>query len=161
MSAGRIFPRALKLLDKWGIMHDKCRMIYDNAATWFQTEVAAQFNYGLEPCIKGVKKKEDRLSLIKDIFIEEMMIISDTCKWFIWELENYRTDENNKIPKENDHLIDAFRYMLANAYYNRLELTHEDPDSLDERRAYTIEYDRENRQTADPFHNIYEEYYTW
>ena len=160
MSAGRIFPRALDLLDKWDLYHDHVRMIYDNAATWFQTEVAAQFSYGLEPCIKDVKQKEDRLSLIKDIFLEDMILISDDCPKFCWELENYRTDENGKIPKEDDHLIDAFRYMLAGAYYNRVERVDKDPNKiLDGRRYATPENDSNSRHEQDPFGGIFEEYY--
>ena len=87
-----------------------------------------------------------------------MMVISEDCKNFIWELDNYRTDEKNQIPKENDHLIDAFRYMLANSYYNRLEWKPKIEE--DGRRYYRIEDDLKNKtDSKDPFAQIYEEYY--
>lgn len=159
MSTGKIFPRALAFLDKYGIYREDVRMIYDNAATWFSNEVADRYGYNLEPCRKDVNKKEDRLSLIKDMFLEGYLRISHICVKTAWEFANYRVDENGRIPKENDHIIDAFRYFLSNMYYN--EIPRDRPESPDDdRRAFTIEADKaETRRGKDPFEHIYQEYY--
>lgn len=157
MSTGKIYPRALKMLDKWKILHDECRIIYDNAAAWFSNEVADRYGYSLEPCIKDIKNKEVRLSLIKDILNSRgLFTCSDGCVKFFWEMQNYRVDEKGRIPKENDHAIDCFRYILSNLYYN--ELPKSLPVEETERRGYTIEEDKA-RAYLDHYITIGQEYY--
>jgi hypothetical protein len=146
-STGQIFPYALKVLDKYSIMWDDCRMIYDNAAAWFSNEVADRWGFNLEPCRKDVNKKEDRLSLIKDMMLGGYLHISEKCEKFIWELWNYRVDDNGRIPKENDHAIDAFRYLLSNAYYN--EVPKEPLDESTQMRGFTPAMDSRKRDLTD------------
>jgi hypothetical protein len=70
-------------------------------------------------CEKDMKNKAAKLTMIKDMLYEGKLIFSDRCmegiqeeKGILWEMINYRKDENGKIPKENDHAIDALRYKL-------------------------------------------------
>lgn len=157
-STGQIFPKALALLDKWNILHDDCRMIYDYAAAWFENEVTDKFpDYGLEPSIKDIgKKKEVRLSLIKDmLLLDECILVSQKCVKFLWEAMNYRVDDNGRIPKENDHLLDDFRYILSNAYYNTVPNAIQ-PKDADGRRGYTVESDR-RADKSDPFEHLMED----
>jgi len=156
MSTGRVFPKAISLLDGYPVLAEEIRMIYDAAATWFQNEVSAQFGYGLEASMKDIgKKKEIRLNLIKDLLLDGFLIVSEDCPKFIWEMRNYRADEKGKIPKENDHLLDGFRYALANFYYDQV------PPKVvvveETRRFYTPE--TETRSGKEPFGNIMAEYY--
>ncbi len=158
MSTGKIYPRAMKMLDKWRIMHDTCRIIYDNAAAWFSAEVADRYGYSLEPCMKDVKNKEVRLSLIKDILLrDDLMLIGANCEKFLWEMINYRVDDKGKIPKENDHLLDCFRYILSNLYYNELPPTLHVEET--ERRGYTMEEDLGSKSHLDPLARIGDEYF--
>ncbi len=160
-STGQIFPKSLEILDSYNIYHEDVRMIYDNAAAWFATEVAFQFGYGLEPCIKDIKNKDKRLSLIKDLYLGDFIKVSEKCAMFIFETENYRVNENGKIPKENDHLLDAFRYILSNTYYNQVPRKKENLLVLKENiRATTLEKDPSlSSKELDPFSDILEEYY--
>lgn len=93
---------------------------YDNAATWFANEMLNEYGIGLLPCIKdrGPEEKENNLSVIKDFLLEDLLVISDSCKGFIAEMSTYATDEKGKIPKINDHAIDCLRYTfrLANLH---------------------------------------------
>lgn len=91
------------------------RQGYDEAATWFTNEWIDNFpdEEGLEPTHKAWSDKMKGLSLIKDILLQDLMVISDRCKKFFWELETMQKDKNGKIPKKNDHLIDDMRYILA------------------------------------------------
>ena len=91
--------------------------IYDEAATWFQTEMTDRFDVFFIPTQKSQNKKEHGLSLMKDIMLEGLLHVSDRCRYFYWECENYIKDKNGKIPKINDHLIDCFRYFLGASCY--------------------------------------------
>jgi len=111
----------------------KWRQGYDEAATWFLNEWIDNFpdEEGLEPTHKAWADKMKGLSLIKDIMLQEKLVISDRCKNFFLELENMKKDKNGKIPKVNDHLIDDFRYILAAECYE-LKPTHEYQEEADE-----------------------------
>lgn len=159
MGTGRIFPKALELLEGYPVIVDDVRMIYDAAATWFQTEVSDQFQIGLEASYKDIgKKKEFRLNLIKDLLTDEILTISENCQKMIWEMKNYRVDDKGKIPKEKDHLIDAFRYALANFHYNQVPAKKKEKVE-DGPRFYTPTRDVEKDISRIPFGRILEEYY--
>ena len=103
------------ILDDW-------YCVYDYAATWFMNEV--QDHYGedisVHPCQKDLKNKENKLSLIKDMLLRGFFVMSDRCPKLYWEMNKYATDENGKIPKEDDHAIDALRYFLNAANYHQV-----------------------------------------
>jgi hypothetical protein len=92
---------------------------YDHAAAWFSNEVIDLFNFSMTPCSKeyGADAKEDKLSLIKDLILFGYYKISKRAVNHIKEMSTYATDENGKIPKGNDHTIDALRYGLSLANY--------------------------------------------
>jgi hypothetical protein len=127
---------------------------YDNAAAWFAGEVLDRYERSLMPCTKDLSsrsenKKEIKLSLIKDMLIEGKLLISERCRWLIWEMKNYRRDENGKIPKENDHLIDCLRYLLNACHYDPSYVRPKEKIE-DMRRALTIAEDmRENGYYGD------------
>lgn len=148
MTSSLIWGRAKEIIRKYPILTDDIRLIYDNAAAWFARELAVRFDVQLEPCKKDTGRgnqmsKEERIDLIRDILLrpEEdwLLWVSDNCPNFNNEMKGYRTDENGKIPKEDDHLIDDFRYMLSNAMYD--ELPDPQPELEDERRGFTPEQD--------------------
>jgi len=91
---------------------------YDEAAAWFQTEMADQFDDGWVPTTKALNKKEQGLGLIKDMLLADMIIFSDRAKNTMKEMLNYIRDKNGKIPKENDHEIDNLRYILGALGYD-------------------------------------------
>jgi hypothetical protein len=163
MTSKRIFGRALEMVEGYSVIAEDIRMIYDSAAVWFQNEVNDQFGYGMESSMKDINKKsnnekENRLNLIKDMLFDGYLILSDRCKCMAWEISNYRVNENGIIPKEDDHLLDAFRYALANHYYNSIPPKRliSNPDT----RYHTIETDmKSHREQVDPFGSIMEEYY--
>lgn len=95
------------------------RQGYDEAATWFNNEWVQQFptEEALEPSHKAKKSKVDGLSLIKEIMLQDLLVISDRCTNFYAELDGYVKDKNGKIPKEDDHLIDDLRYILGAEWY--------------------------------------------
>lgn len=107
---------------------------YDEAETWFANEWVDNFpdEDGLQPSHKAANEKTVGLSLIKDILLADLMVISDRCKKFYWEMSNYVKDKNGRIPKKNDHLIDDLRYILAAEGYTLSKeeeiIPEKDPD---------------------------------
>lgn len=119
-----------RIIQKRNELHDRgeWRQGYDEAETWFLNEWIDNFEDepGLEPSHKAANDKVNGLSLIKDIMLDKLLVISDRCKsdkpapdnkCFYWELDNYFKDKKGNIPKKDDHLIDCFRYILAAAGY--------------------------------------------
>lgn len=119
-STRKIWPRIENLMRKWnpngGIMDMTWYKGYDEAAAWYANEVMDNFgNIGLSPTNKKVANKDNGLSLIKDQMLEGRLVVNEACEKFIWEVERYVKDKNGQIPKKNDHLIDALRYINSAA----------------------------------------------
>jgi hypothetical protein len=118
-SPKKIWPRAVAIMQRY-LPVESWYKVYDYAATWFQVEINNEYRVALTPCTKDVNKKDVALSLIKDFMMadceeESLFLVSNRCTKFIWEITNYSTDEHGKIPKLNDHLIDALRYNFNSA----------------------------------------------
>lgn len=113
MSVGKIGPR---IHDKREELYDDqfaWRNGYDEAESWWRAEMLDRFNEAWEPTQKSLNDKESGLSLIKDLLLSNLVLISDRCVKLFWEMDNYFKDRNGNIPKKNDHLLDTFRYGLA------------------------------------------------
>lgn len=115
--------------------------VYDEAATWFATEALNSFGENWIPTSKARNKKEDGLSLIKDLMLLNRVKISDKCLNLIWEVESYIRDKNGRIPKANDHAIDCLRYGLPILGVDLVGT--EEMVKVDRNRYYTPEEDVE------------------
>jgi hypothetical protein len=123
-STRQIVPLSLSKAEDINKNDDDWMACYDYAAAWFASEVSYEYPdypYGLFPCHKDIKNKETKLSLIKDILLGNLVTISDRCEKFYWEMDNYKLDDKGKIVKENDHLIDTFRYILNLGNFGTIE----------------------------------------
>lgn len=107
------------------------RQGYDEAETWFQSEMLDHFGEHFEPTHKMKSDKITGIGLIKDALLQDRVVISDRCENLWKELENYRKDKNGKIVKEADHLIDNMRYILSAEHYSTIEEREprKDPDA--------------------------------
>lgn len=110
-------------------------LTYDEAAVWFRNEWIDRFPQepALFPSQKSKNKKLDGLSFIKDILLQDKLVLSDRCQKFFWELDNYFQDARGNIPKLFDHLIDCFRYYLGKRYYsleNEIEYKEEEDENF-------------------------------
>lgn len=96
----------------------KWRVIYDEAAAWFQREIFRHFRVAINPTHKAKRKQKDDntddVSLLKTMMThEDCLHVSERCEWFSWEVENYVTMENGKYPDKDDHLIQCCLYGIA------------------------------------------------
>lgn len=87
--------------------------VYDEAARWFEREVADQFGEGLTPTQKSLHQKEEGLGLIRDLLANDNIVIAEECVWLIEQMIKYKREENGLIKKRFDDIIDALRYILA------------------------------------------------
>lgn len=87
------------------------RKVADEAAAWFRHEMSANFSISIAPTRKKKNKRDDAISIFKMLMAQDdMFFVSDRCKKFIWELENYVTDDAGNLPDTDDHLMDCVFY---------------------------------------------------
>ena len=70
----------------------------------------------------------------------EIVDISDRLVKLKWEIQQYVRTDKGDIPKKNDHLIDAWRYLNATANYDMNEVFEKQKEK-GERRAFTMKDD--------------------
>lgn len=119
------------------------RYIYDEAESWFMNETSEREDtkaIWLEPTRKATNDKEFGITLVRELFNKGLIEIADTCVKTLWEFENYMKDEQGRIPKKNDHLLDCLRYHCHAVGYNIEEVPPpKDPDLKLEKRFTPIE----------------------
>lgn len=141
---------------------DEWYLTCDEAAQGVMTEISAQFpDMVYAPTDKFHNKKETGLDMLKDIFLHNMIEISDECVDLIKEIEEYARDSKGNIPKGNDHGIDLLRYFLGAASYSIVEMleakrTITDFDEIEKDRYRNVDYDYyKNLDDSDDFDDWY------
>lgn len=161
-STKQIYPRALKKMEELG-PRSSWQEVYDYAAAWFQNEVQHEYQRSMTPCTKDIGKKEVKLSVIKDFLLaphpihqelSAMLVFTDRCRNLINEMSTYATDENDKIPKKNDHAIDCLRYLYNAAHLDSVPRNRKTLDP--ERRMWKPE-DEDEFENEDNTFNLYED----
>lgn len=78
-----------------------------------------QGNFGvtLVPSAKSQRDVDSDVALMKSMMkANDVLFVSKKCAKFIWEIENFVTDNIGMYPEKDDHLIDCCRYALR--YFN-------------------------------------------
>lgn len=123
-TTGKIVPVALFKADEINPIAEDWSDCYDYAAAWFASDIISQFEdypHALFPCEKDLKNKETKLGMMKDMLLKGVITFSDRAKNTYKEMNEYKLNDNGILKKENDHLIDAFRYVLNLASYTSLD----------------------------------------
>jgi len=116
---------------------------YDEAAAWFKNEMVER-GYAFNPTNKKAKSKDDGLSTIKDALIAKKITWSSRCENLMWEMTNYVKNEQGQVPKKDDHLIDAFRYLIQVSHYHiNYHGTGMERKKLDDGRTRWISIDQD------------------
>lgn len=144
MTVKKIGARAIAIRNELNDDKMAWREGYDEAETWFLNEWIENFpnEAGLEPSRKAKSDKDSGLSLMKDIMLAGKWHMSDRCQFFFWELNKYKTNDQGRLPKKDDHLIDDARYILDAAGYSLPEKNEPPRLEPDEKpRGYRISDD--------------------
>ncbi len=111
--------------------------IADEAAAWFINEISHNYREAITPTQKGSRKKDQNVSLAKDIMFHDKLRCSSTLDKFFYEMDNFVTKDNGDFPDEDDHLIDTFLYLIAGSGYSFVERS-QNPDELVDRKTRLI-----------------------
>lgn len=140
MTALKMFQ---KVEDKLAFYQGKVKEIrfcYDEAARYFRSEIYEipkevwidgkkyKNTWDLEPSRKHDVGVHGYISIVRSVLNKAIVEVSENCTKFIWEMQNYIKDEDGKIPKVNDHLINAFQYKLQALGFNLEEDLEPKPD---------------------------------
>lgn len=104
--------------------------IADEAAAWFINEISHNYREAITPTQKQSRKKDQNISLAKDIMFHDKVRCSSKLDKFFYEMDNFVTKDNGDYPDEDDHLIDDFLYLIAGSGYSFVERA-QNPDLLD------------------------------
>lgn len=134
-SSRKIINSIYRIVNEINPNFDDWMMTFDYAAQWFHSELMAEFpdfEIPIFPCVKDLKNKENKLSLMKDMLLGGFFYLTDKAVNTFTEMDNYKLDDKGKLVKDKDHAIDTVRYMLnlANYYTIPLERPHPDPIRL-------------------------------
>lgn len=126
------------------LYNGKWQRVYDESAVWFANEVSNNFKHespNWRPTRKRKDKVEDGISKIKQLQnTENSYFVASECVKFIWETENYVTDEEGYLPKNNDDLMDVQRYLV-----DALDVRSAEKGSQRKDAVLKIEYQDTNR----------------
>lgn len=131
-----LFPRWRDVLEDDGWLQT-----YDEGAAWFGLEAISSFGESFMPTHKAQHKKDSGIGLIKDQLLRKKVLMSTRCKKLAWEVEQYIKTSTGQLPKENDHLIDTWRYANAAAGLTLVEEVIPEDHRFDDWRGFTPEAD--------------------
>lgn len=115
---------------------------YDEAAAWFKNEInEIDQEWWMTPSDKSQFGADGYINLVRAMFNKDLLTICSSCPKLIWEMESYIKDENGKIPKVNDHNINALEYTIGALGLNLEELQEAVNIPKEEPRGYRIEED--------------------
>lgn len=116
--------------------------VLDEAAAWYRAEV---YEYDHKAEIFGSEKHkygvDGYIIYLRQFMKVGLLTITDKCPRFRKELEGYIRDDKGKIPKVNDHLINAAQYALTALGYDLSELSEPGPKQEEPKRYFKIEDD--------------------
>jgi len=117
--------------------------VYDEAAAWFRNELnEVSPSKWLIPSNKSNFGVDGYINLVKCFMNRNYIEIAQECTNFWKELEMYQKDDNGRIPKANDHLINAFQYGLGSLGVDLSELQEPKQTPIeDQRRGFAMHED--------------------
>jgi hypothetical protein len=120
---------------------DKVKTInycYDEAAAWLKNEMGEVApDVWLIPSQKARFRVDGYINLVRAVLNAELLSFNGECKSFIKEHEEYSKDDNGRIPKRDDHLVNCLHYLCGALGLNLDELSAP-KEQEDTRRGYAL-----------------------
>ena len=116
--------------------------VYDEAAAWFRNEMfEIDSNLWLTPSCKSNFGVDGYINLVRNVMHFGLLTICKEAPKLIWEMESYIKDESGKIPKRDDHNINAFQYLCGSLGLDFTEKPEVVQLEKEERRAFSPDND--------------------
>lgn len=127
ISAGQVGPKILMLEARHYHERRPAIRIIDEAAKLFASELSFHGVHTI-PTQKRFNEKNDNISLVKDALLNGKFYIAEHCVHAFDDMTKYRRDEEGKIVKKQDDLVDTTLYFFAESGYTLASqrTTHED-----------------------------------
>lgn len=142
MTTRIMFKEIREKLSPWASKVRGVDWVYDEAAAYFANEMSeVDGSIWLYASNKSEFGVEGYINLVRNVFNHDMCVITDNCTNFWDEHEKYAKDKNGRIPKDHDHLVNAFQYLCG---FLGLDFSQKDepkPIAKAERRGHSIEED--------------------
>jgi len=124
-SVDSIMPKINSICFKLNPNFDSWTFLADSAAAWWIQETLDRYGVCFIPTNKRLGDKDEGISVIRDILaLRSHFIAVPNCNPLVTELVNYATDTKGNYIKENDHLIDDWRYFLSFTRFALNEKAH-------------------------------------
>ncbi len=120
MTARAVHTKIMEKTDDIRKIVKEIRYVYDEAAKWFQSEIYGipNNNMWLEPSRKSEVGVFGYIGIVRSVLNKSLLMVTENCTKFRWEMDKYMKDEKDKIPKKDDHLINCFQYKLQALGFN-------------------------------------------
>lgn len=142
MTARAVYDAVSEILEPFKGRVREISFAYDEAAAWFRNELSEiDSRWWLIPSDKSKFGVDGYINLFRAIMNKNLLTICSECPKLIWEMESYIKDEKGKIPKKDDHLINASQYAFSALGLNLEELEEPVIIPKEEPRGYRIEDD--------------------
>lgn len=142
MTSRQIYKAIKEKLKPWESKVRGVDWIYDEAAAYFRSEMnEIDKSVWMVQSSKSEFGAEGYINLVRNFMSHGLIQITENCEKFWWEHENYIKNENNMIPKKDDHLVNATQYLCGSLGLDFNEIDEPKPPQKEERRGHTIEED--------------------
>lgn len=139
MTAREINNAIDEKLKPWLGKVKRIEYVIDEAAAWFSNEMSEiDSSKWFNRSQKSRFGVDGYINLVRAIMNAGLVEATENCTNFWKEFEGYQRDENGKIPKEKDHLINAFQYLCGYLGIDLKEVLEPKPEQKLERRGYSV-----------------------
>jgi hypothetical protein len=159
LSAGQLWLRVQRMEAALFGRSEPVR-IYDEQASLFGVEMA-NLGCALGPTSKRQNQKSNNISLVRDALVSRRFVICDECEHTIKEFFNYHYDDNGRIVKKEDDMMDTILYFVAESGYSfNSEPVNLEPESPESRiPAQEMRHSRDDRDWEPHHENELDEDY--